>query len=33
MSGATGAAIGAAAAVGGAAIETLGREEKNWGGS
>ena len=33
MSGATGAATGAGAAVDGAALGRLGREVKNWGGS
>ena len=33
MDGATGAATGAGAAVGGAALGVLGREAKNWGGS
>ena len=33
MSGATDAAVGAGAAVGGAALGRLGREAKNWGGS
>ena len=33
MSGVTGAATGAGAVVGGAAIGKLGREAKNWGGS
>ena len=33
MSGATGAVAGADTVVGSAAIGTLGREAKNWGGS
>ena len=33
MDGTTGAALGAGAAVDGAAVGRLGREAKNWGGS